>query len=34
MSKYADANDSVVYTWVDLQIIATVCIGGQVNAKR
>ena len=25
MSKYVDANDKILYTWVHLQIIATVC---------
>ena len=25
MSKYVDANDKILYTWVCLQTIATVC---------
>ena len=25
MSKYVDANDKILYTWVHLQIIPTVC---------
>ena len=25
MCKYVDANDKIAFSWVDLQIIATVC---------